>query len=393
MTNELKFERQIADSSQYHFIVDDVTDTTSIANYICAFLNSNSGGNIYIPLETGFPEFSDPTSQLNHYKGLCDSVRAMIDPPTLYSMSVKASESGKALVIDVPAGPDKPYLSNGTFWVNDNRKIRAANRSDLNDIIDASMRLKGRWERRNSLIEETEIDFSRIEKLRTIGEKSGRLNLDSDTHTPLEVLRELSYWSYSGFSNAGAILFGKHPQRRFPQIRTQITVVQDKKTNDELVSDWYEGSILAIAEQMFQRLTAINVTKSRFNGNSLDRTDIPKYDPFALREALVNAIVHREYEFFASGLMVTVYSNRIEFWNAGTLNKNISIEELSLNHQSFPNNPDIAHAFFLNNYMERIGRGTQKIVESCERLGAPRPEWKQDHSGVTLTIYASFSED
>ena len=49
-------------------------------------------------------------------------------------MSVRDSESGKVLVIDVPSGTDKPYLSNGSFWINDDRKIRTDDRTDLRAI-------------------------------------------------------------------------------------------------------------------------------------------------------------------------------------------------------------------------------------------------------------------
>lgn len=106
---------------------------------------------------------------------------------------------------------------------------------------------------------------------------------------------------------------------------------------------------------------------------------------------MINAIVHRDYTAFASGLTVTVYHERIEFWNSGQLNENLSVDDLTQSHQSFPNNPDIAYAFFLRGYMDRIGRGMQKIVETGEELGVPQPEWRQDSSGVTLTIYASFT--
>lgn len=104
---------------------------------------------------------------------------------------------------------------------------------------------------------------------------------------------------------------------------------------------------------MYQKLAAINPTNSQFNGDSLQHSDIPKFDRFVLREALVNAIVHRDCRAFANGLMVTVYNTRIEFWNAGKLNKNISIEELSRDHHSFPNNPDVAHTYFQQLYGEK----------------------------------------
>lgn len=380
------------ESGGIYSVVEDLSDTGSIANNVCAFLNSETGGMVYVPLGLRLSHIEEHDGELQRYSSLCKTVRGMISPHTLYSMSVRSIDSGKFLVIDVPSGPEKPYLSNGTFWIKDDSKIRAANRSDINQLIDFSSKTIGRWERKHSLLEEEDIDFGVVEQVRRDAERSGRLNLGRNIHTPLDILRELSYWSPTGFTNASAVIFGRHPERWLPQVRSHILIVEDKKTDDEVISDWYEGSLLTIARQMHQRLLSINLTKSYFNGNSLSRTDLPKYDPFVLREALINAIVHRDYTSYGSGLAITVYRDRIEFWNSGKLNDNISVSDLPHNHQSLPNNPDIAYAFFLCNYMDRIGRGTQKIAESCRNLGVRSPEWKEDSSGVTLTIYASFTE-
>lgn len=392
MTEVRQFDEHISDSSHLYLVVDDISDTALIANTVCAFLNSESGGNVYVPINSGFPQIEEKDDELRRYSNLCETVREMIDPPTLYSMSVRDSESGKLLVIDVPSGADKPYLSNGSFWINDDRKIRTAGRTDLNQMIDYTSLRARRWERRKSLVEEEDIDYDLVQQVRIDAEKSGRLALDRNVQLPLEILRDLSYWSPGGFTNAGTVLFGKYPERWLPQVRSHILFVNDKKTDDEIFSDWHEGSSLTNVKQMYRRLTSMNLSKSYFNGNSLSRTDIPKYDPFVLREALVNAIVHRDYTALAGGLTVTVYHDKIEFWNPGQLNENLSLDDLTQTHQSFPNNPDIAYAFFLCGYMDRIGRGTQKIVETCKNLGAPLPVWKQDSSGVTLTVYASFTE-
>lgn len=68
MTNAITMDRLVAVSNQFYCVVDNVSDTASIANHICAFLNSNSGGNLYFPLETNFPSVNDSTSEFNKYK-------------------------------------------------------------------------------------------------------------------------------------------------------------------------------------------------------------------------------------------------------------------------------------------------------------------------------------
>lgn len=79
-------------------------------------------------------------------------------------------------------------------------------------LDDTTIRAR-RWVRRRSLVEEEDIDYDLVQQVRTDAEKSGRLALDRSVQLPLEILRDLAYWSPSGFSNAGTVLFGKYPER------------------------------------------------------------------------------------------------------------------------------------------------------------------------------------
>ena len=81
-----------------------------------------------------------------------------------------------------------------------------------------------------------------------------------------------------------------------------------------------------------------------------------------------------------------MYPNRIEIWNSGRLPDELKPGDLSRNHPSLPTNPDIAHVLYLRGLMERIGRGTQKIIDACREYGLPLPAWDDQPSGVTLTL-------
>jgi len=110
-----------------------------------------------------------------------------------------------------------------------------------------------------------------------------------------------------------------------------------------------------------------------------DYIEIVEYPKEAIREALLNAVSHKDY---ASGypIQISVYSDKIMIWNEGSLPENWTIEKLLSKHPSKPYNPDIANAFFRSGYVEAWGRGIDKITEQCIDAGLPTPQFAPDGS-------------
>ncbi len=103
------------------------------------------------------------------------------------------------------------------------------------------------------------------------------------------------------------------------------------------------------------------------------RIDDPLYPPVALREALANALCHRDYAFPGGSASLAIYDDRLELANAGRLAFGLTIEDLLRPHGSHPVNRLIAEAFYLRGIIEQWGRGTLKMVELAERAGQPQP--------------------
>lgn len=78
MTEVRQFDEHIADSSHIYLVVDDISDTALIANSVCAFLNSESGGNVYVPISSGFSHIEEKADEHRRYSNLCETVREMI---------------------------------------------------------------------------------------------------------------------------------------------------------------------------------------------------------------------------------------------------------------------------------------------------------------------------
>lgn len=138
---------------------------------------------------------------------------------------------------------------------------------------------------------------------------------------------------------------------------TDKTNFQDRKE--------FSGSLFKQMEELYAYLDLRNRTKATFDG--LYRTDKKDYPEDALREALLNSIVHRDYSFSASTL-INVYSDRIEFVSIGGLPEGIEIDDIMLG-LSVCRNPKLAAIFYRLELIEAYGTGIPKMMKSYEGTG------------------------
>ena len=142
---------------------------------------------------------------------------------------------------------------------------------------------------------------------------------------------------------------------------------QVEKTMDLLLSKYFEAAI-------------------RYAG--LSRIEEYPYPESAIREALLNAIAHKDYRS-GNPIQIRVYDDRITFWNAGQLPETWTVADLLKEHPSIPFNPDIATTFFRAGLIEAWGRGTLKIIRECKEAGLPAPVFAYDLSGFRIEFKKS----
>ena len=110
-----------------------------------------------------------------------------------------------------------------------------------------------------------------------------------------------------------------------------------------------------------------------------------------IAEAIVNAVAHRDYTSVAS-VQVMLFADRLEVWNPGSLVSNLTPELLRLPHGSFPTNPLLAEPLYLTKYIERMGTGTQDMMDKCLEAGLPEPEFTIT-DGFKITIRRPVSQN
>ncbi len=202
-----------------------------------------------------------------------------------------------------------------------------------------------------------------------------------DPHQPKLLLENLGLLKEERLTNAGLLLFGARPQERFVQAQLRIGVF---RSPTEIVDTHeFQGTLwdqLDGAMERFRRILQvrfeIKVTEPTLEG--LARTDVWEYPLEALREAVINALIHRDYTV-TTDIQIRVYDDELTIWNPGGLPPELSVDQLrEPQHLSLPRNPLLAHAFYYAGYIERWGTGTARILALCREQGLPEPEFDAD---------------
>ena len=186
-------------------------------------------------------------------------------------------------------------------------------------------------------------------------------------------------------TNAGILFFGKEPQRYVPQSEVVCVLYRDelgvggyvgRKNIAGTVQELIDG-----AEAFMNKYMAVGV---RIEGRK--RIELPEYPIDALREAIVNAIVHRDYSRGGERIRIFYYTNRIEIHSPGLLLPGITVEQMVRGEViSRLRNPIIADRLRdLPGYMESIGSGVQLMLREMRRMGLPNPEFKEMSEFVVI---------
>jgi ATP-dependent DNA helicase RecG len=128
------------------------------------------------------------------------------------------------------------------------------------------------------------------------------------------------------------------------------------------------------------------IAKISYEG--LHRVEQWEYPYEAVRETIINAIVHRDY--MGAPIQISVYDDKIIVWNEGSLPNDLTIDDLKEQHSSRPHNPILASSFFKGGLIEAWGRGTVKIINECKNAGLPEPKIENVFGGIQVTLFKNL---
>jgi ATP-dependent DNA helicase RecG len=215
--------------------------------------------------------------------------------------------------------------------------------------------------------------------------KSQRIEEDSLTDSNEHLIENLQLKEHDYLKCAAILLFHPDPEKYVTGAYIKIGFFE---TDDELkFQDEVHGNLFEQIEKVIDLLFTKYI-KAEISYEGINRVENFEYPKEAVREALLNAVAHKDYSGGVP-VQISVYNDKLVFWNEGQLPENWTIENLLVKHPSKPFNPDIANSLFRSGYIESWGRGTLKIIKECERAGLPRPVYFYDMSG----FFVEFRKD
>ena len=203
------------------------------------------------------------------------------------------------------------------------------------------------------------------------GVKSKRLDEDVLTDTNAVLLDNLKLTDNGYLKRASVMLFHPDPEKFVSGAYIKIGFF--RTDSDLLFQDEIHGNLFEQVEKTMDLLLT-KYTKALISYEGLTRIETYEYPKDALREALLNAVAHKDYTG-PYPIQISVYAAKIMIWNYGRLPENWTVEDLLDKHSSQPRNPDIATAFFRSGYVESWGRGMDKMRNLCIEAKIPVPQF------------------
>ena len=234
-----------------------------------------------------------------------------------------------------------------------------------------------------------DIDISAIKAFKKGATISKRLPFIADEENIEQILDNLLLLEDGNLKRSAILLFGKNPCRFF--INAFVKIGRFGQTDDDLrFQEVIEGNAFQLADKTLEVLDR-KFFVSPISYKGLQRVESWEYPYEAIREVIINAIVHRDY--MGAPIQISVYDDKLIVWNEGSLPEDLTFEDLKKKHSSRPHNPILASTFFKGGLIEAWGRGTIKIINECKKAGLPEPIIEYSSGGISVTILKNLFEE
>ena len=320
-------------------------------------------------------------SGLKNFKKLLEDIPNTIRNKLGIIPSIKPNKKNKKDTIRITVAPcSVPISYNGKYYIRSGSTVQELQGKELADFL---MKKSGStWD---DIVEEragfNEMNNDSIEKFKKYAvDRIPSIIKETDNTT---LLQKLNLIDDGDLKRAAVLLFGNDPQKFY--LQSVVRIGKFLSDTEIQTTDIVKGNLFAQLESALEILrTKYLVSNIKYEG--IHRRDILEYPYEALREAIINALIHRDYSG-TSQIQIRVYPDKLMLMNEGKLPPEIPVEKLKTNHLSIPRNTLLAKIFYYAGFIESWGHGTIKIVENCMEQGLPEPDFVEEYGVMTVTFY------
>jgi ATP-dependent DNA helicase RecG len=376
---------------------DEAAANEKLAQEITALANHRGG---YLLLGVTDEKEIVGISRPDNEERIMNLCADFISPPLAVSYYEVAMDEKRVAVVEVDIGHNKPYAVKGTASVGGRKKkiqtyyLRYGStsreisaRDELQRLFQASSKIHYEI----IPVAGAKVDDLDVSALTEFMRSFRNLDVSQFDKPSLHLLLEnlsLAVRTDSGLQPtiAGLLLFGKNKVTRWlPQAGIDCVKIQGNAISDEIDdAKFFERQAFANIEDAMAFIHRYNTHSFVVEG--LRRIDALDYPEKALRECLVNALVHRDYIIAGSRIRVHIFENRIEIRNPGGIPNSLSLEKIKLG-LTYHRNPVLMQFFYDARLSERLGRGIPTIFQQMKENGNPEPILEDLENEFRVTLY------
>jgi len=360
---------------------------------ICAFANDLSGrgvpGYLLLGVESN-GELSGKRIDDEHLTSLGGlKTEGNLLPPPAMALDVFHFDQGDVAVITVFPSAYPPIRYQGQVWVRIGARKALATEEDIHLLEEKRQRNGRRFEERPchaARMEDMDLELFRTQYLpRAIQSEV----IEEDGRPVREQLASLRFYDRDADvpTNLGMILFGKHPEMYIPSAYLQyVKFAASDNAGDILTEHAYKGPLLKIIAELDGFIKVGIASPRSVRVSSLREEIVKSYPDWSIRELLLNAVIHRDYQIGNAPIKFYDYNGlRLEITNPGGLYGQATPDNFP--HVNDYRNPLLAEAIKVMGYVNKFNRGISKVKAELEKNGNPPPVFdvnKRTEFRVTL---------
>lgn len=356
-------------------------DASALAETMVAFANGD-GGTIFIGVA---PDGEVGEVVPEALETVLLEAQAQCRPYVETRWEQLEAKGGTMVAISVPRSPELHTLADGRVLIRSGAENRPLGGEEVRHL--AATKSSGDYE--GEIVagaNRADLDSEVIKEYIAKREERTRHPLKMSLE---EMLMEIEALDEEGNPTvAGLLLFGKRPQAYLPQGGLVFVrfVGTEPRGRDGLAGykrrEQVSGPLARIIEEAWR------ITREEMHTEAvvreLEREEKPEYPPFAVREAIVNAVAHRDYRLLGRRIEIRMFDDRLEVRSPGGLPGYITVDNIVDEH--FSRNPRMVRGLFQWGYIEELGLGIDRMIEEMVQTGHPQPEFRATPFSFTVTL-------
>jgi ATP-dependent DNA helicase RecG len=357
-------------------------DVDALAEALVAFANAD-GGTIVV----GVDEHGRPNGQAfaDEVEGALRAAERHVRPPVQTGWERVDAAAGTCVVISVPRSPLLHALADGRVLIRAGGENRPLAGDEIRQL--AATKSTGDFEVETVPgATRADLDDEIIAEYVAKREERQRRRVDLPVDALLQQIGALD--AEGRPTVVGVLLFGRDPQAFLPHGDLIFVkfVGTEPRGEDGLAGygrrEEVSGPLARVIENAWQMVWEEMVVGAVVKG--LEREERTEYPPFAVREALVNAVCHRDYRLKGRRIEIRMFADRLEVVSPGGLPGFITVDNLVEEH--FSRNPRLVAGLFQWGYIEELGLGIDRMIEDMVQAGHPPPRFRATPYSFTVTL-------